>query len=57
MRRGEYLCEHCGSRYYVNGEDGAESEEEAEARLAALFVGAWEYEAWAFGEAPDKFCW
>lgn len=45
VRRGEYLCEHCGSRYHVNGEDGIESEEETEARLTALFVEASEYEA------------
>lgn len=45
VQRGEYLCEHCGSRYYVNGEDEIESEEEANARLTALFVEAAEYEA------------
>ena len=45
VRRGEYLCEHCGSRYYVNSEDGIESEEEADAKLTALFVEAAEYEA------------
>lgn len=44
VRRGEYLCEHCGSRIFTEDPDNVESGEDADARLAAVFEEAAGYE-------------
>ena len=41
VRKGEYLCEHCGHRYFTDAQDPGP--EETEARLVALFTEADEY--------------
>ena len=40
IRKGEYLCEHCGSRFFADDQDAALSPEEAQAKLLALFAEA-----------------
>ena len=44
IRKGTYLCEYCGSRFFADGQDTADGEEEAEVELLALFALASEYE-------------
>lgn len=41
--RSEYLCEHCGSRFFAQEPDGAMSREEEKAKLLALFAEAKTY--------------
>lgn len=44
VRKGEYICEHCGSRFFMDDEDDIETNEEADAKLLALFDEAAKYE-------------
>ncbi len=44
VRRGEYLCEHCGSRFFTDAKARAESGEETESKLAAIFAEAVEFD-------------
>ena len=46
--KGEYLCEHCGSRFFTEEADGGMSPEEKKAKLMALFA-----EAERFAEKDD----
>ena len=45
VRKGEYLCEYCGSRFFAKGQDVAASEEDVTAELMALFEEAAKYES------------
>ena len=38
--KGEYLCEHCGSRFFTEEEDDVLSPEEKKAKLLAVFAEA-----------------
>ena len=44
IRKGVYLCEYCGSRFFAGGQDAVPGEAEAEADLLALFMLASEHE-------------
>ena len=44
VRKGEYRCEYCGSRFFTAGQDASASEEDAAAELMALFEEAAAYE-------------
>ena len=52
IRNGEYVCEHCGSRFYTREDQGTISPEEAALMLTALFAEADEYAA--KGDAPAE---
>ena len=43
--KGEYLCEHCGSRFFTEEPDDVLSPEEKNAKLLALFAEAESYSA------------
>ena len=43
IRNGEYMCEHCGRKFYTQEDQGTVSPEEAELLLTALFAEADEY--------------
>ena len=43
IRRGEYRCEHCESRFFSGEQGGEESAEEIEAKVAAIFTQAEAY--------------
>ena len=43
IRKGEYLCEHCGSKFFVEEQIRIKSREEIDASLLALFMEADEY--------------
>lgn len=45
IRRGEYLCDYCGSRFLAEEDDAVMSEEDAKAKLMALFEEAARYES------------
>ena len=40
VRKGEYLCEHCGSRFFAGDQDGILSPEEVQAKLLAILAEA-----------------
>ena len=44
IRRGQYLCEYCGSRIYTEEADTGKSDEARDAELMALFTEAAAYE-------------
>ena len=45
VRKGEYRCEYCGSRFFTDGQDASASEEDVETELMALFEEAAAYES------------
>lgn len=45
VRKGEYRCEYCGSRFFADGQDASASEEEVSTELMALFEEAAAYES------------
>lgn len=44
VRKGEFLCEHCGSRFFTGNQNEVLSPEEAQAKLLAILAEA---ETWA----------
>ena len=48
IRNGEYRCEHCGTKFYTDGQNPGEDDEAKEAEVAALLS-----EAQAYAEKKD----
>lgn len=40
VRKGVYICEHCGNKFYVDEQSRIESEEEIDARILTVFAEA-----------------